>query len=199
MFVMRSTKTTASDSEAVYLQALKNNESHAYERLVRDNRSRLIAAAFRIVGNHEDALDVVQEAFLSAYRSMHRFRGGARVSTWLYRITVNAALMHVRKQKTRQERSMDQEAQSSLMEKEDAAVGNPEQLLVAKQAFHRIDERLRKLPTDHRSVFVMREFQERDTKQTARSLGISTNAVKIRLHRARRALLEDRALLERSA
>ena len=70
-----------------------------FESLVKEHSDFVYNVAFRMMGNHEDAEDVAQEAFLSAYRAFDRFRGDSRVRTWLYRITVNAALMRLRKTK----------------------------------------------------------------------------------------------------
>src|SRR5262245_46486063 len=86
-----------SDSaEGRFLERLRSGDEQAYEELVRGYTGRLLATARRFLPRTEDAQDAVQEAFLSAFRSVDRFRGGSRLSTWLHRILVNACLMKLR-------------------------------------------------------------------------------------------------------
>src|SRR2546428_13958683 len=81
------------DDEARLLTALRAGDDLAFERLVRDHRGRMLAVAQRFMRNSEDARDVVQEAFIAAFRSLNSFAGSARLSTWLHRIVINAAVM----------------------------------------------------------------------------------------------------------
>src|SRR5262245_22667814 len=87
--------------EAERLSALRAGDPAAFEELVRAEGGRLLMVARRLVGNEEDARDALQDAFLSAFRSIDRFQGGSRISTWLHRIVVNAALIRLRTRRRR--------------------------------------------------------------------------------------------------
>jgi RNA polymerase sigma-70 factor (ECF subfamily) len=161
--------------------------------VVRSYGGRLLAVARRIVGSEEDARDVVQDAFLNAFRSLDRFEGNAKLSTWLHRIVVNAALMRLRTRKRKPEQSIEtllpgfledghhEERFKSWDEPIDKIMERAENRdLVRKQ----IDA----LPEGYRTVLVLRDIEGLDTEETANVLGLSVNATKIRLHRARQAL-----------
>lgn len=182
-----------SADESELLTRLRAGEDSAYEELVRTYSSRLLAVARRIVGNDEEARDVIQDAFLNAFRSLRNFHGDARLSTWLHRIVVNSALMKLRTRKRKPEESIEPllpafladghyaEKFSAWGEQADAALSRTEtQELVRRH----IDE----LPESFRTVLVLRDIEGLDTEETARVLDTTPNAVKIRLHRARAAL-----------
>ena len=179
--------------ETDLLARLRAGDDRAYEELVRTYSPRLLAVARRIVGSDEEARDVIQDAFLNAFRSLGKFQGDSRLSTWLHRIVVNSALMKLRTRKRRPEESIEPllpafladghyaEKFSSWGEQADTALSRTEtQELVRK----RIDE----LPESFRTVLVLRDIEGLDTEETARVLDTTPNAIKIRLHRARAAL-----------
>jgi hypothetical protein len=93
--------------EAQLLEGLRRGENGAFETLVRQYGSRLLAVARRLLGNEHDAQDVLQEAFLSAFKAIDQFTGNAKLSTWLHRIVVNAALMKLRGRRRRPEESIE--------------------------------------------------------------------------------------------
>jgi RNA polymerase sigma-70 factor (ECF subfamily) len=179
--------------ESDLLARLRAGEDAAYEELVRTYSPRLLAVARRIVGNDEEARDVLQDAFFNAFRSLGNFHGDARVSTWLHRIVVNSALMKLRTRKRKPEESIEPllpafladghyaEKFSSWGEQADAALSRTETQELIRA---RIDE----LPESFRTVLVLRDIEGLDTEETARVLDTTPNAVKIRLHRARAAL-----------
>jgi len=172
---------------------LRGGDDEAFELVVRTYSGRLLAVTRRILGNDEDARDAVQDAFLSAFRSLDRFEGGSLLSTWLHRIAVNAALMRLRTRRRKPEESIEhllpvykddghhQERFSSWTEPADVSMTRAENRALVRRC---IDA----LPDTYRTVLVLRDIEELDTEETARALGISGNAVKIRLHRARQAL-----------
>ena len=184
---------TPVDDEATLIAQLRAGDEAAFEQVVRAYGGRLLAVARRIVGTEEDARDVVQDAFLNAFRSLDRFEGNAKLSTWLHRIVVNAALMKLRTRKRKPEQSIEtllpaflddghhEERFQSWDEPVDKVMERAENReLVRKQ----IDA----LPESYRTVLVLRDIEGLDTEETANMLGLSVNATKIRLHRARQAL-----------
>src|SRR5689334_9827057 len=194
----RATTTPASGDAALVARA-RVGDAEAFERLVREHGGRMLATARRLVRSDDEAHDVVQDAFLAAFRALDGFTGAARLSTWLHRIVVNAALMRLRTRRRRREESIDEllprfddaggwaEPASSW---DSAAEARLEQAEVRRSVRDAID----RLPDNYRAVLLLRDIEELDTDETAALLGVTPNAVKTRLHRARQAL---RTLLER--
>ena len=184
--------------QASRIVQLCSRERSTCETWVLEHRNRLIAVARRILRCEEDAADAVQDAFLSAFASLHRFQAKSQVYTWLHRIVVNVCLMKLRSQQTRRVVSLD----ALLPTCADSDVNNQS---FSKPTYHGCDHLEREetravvhrcidcLSEAYREILVLRDLQELDTDTTARLLGISRTAAKTRLHRARQAL---RAQLE---
>lgn len=175
------------------IEALRAGEAGAYEQLLRAHGGRLLAVARRLLGNEEDARDAVQEAFLNAFRSIDRFEGGSLLSTWLHRIVVNVSLMKLRRRKRKPEESLDHllpafnerghfvERFASVDEPADERLSRLEDQAAVRAA---IDQ----LPEHYRTVLLLRDIEGMGTAEVAEQLGITANAAKLRLHRARQAL-----------
>lgn len=180
-------------SESGLVSALQAGDPAAFEQLVRAYMGRLLAVTRRILNNEEDARDAVQDAFLSAFRGVANFDASSRLSTWLHRIAVNAALMKIRSRQRRPELSLD-----SLLPKfqEDGHRVDPatpwdesaDRLLQKKETRELVRAKIEQLPESYRTVLLLRDIEEMDTTSTAEMLGVSENVVKTRLHRARQAL-----------
>ena len=185
-------------AEAALLAGLRAGSDDAYEALVRTNSARLLTVARRILATEEDARDALQEAFISAFKALPRFAGQARLSTWLHRIVVNTALMKLRSRKRRPEEPIDAllpgYKDDGHQAVEPVEWGDGADVLLERaetRAFVRAQ--IDNLPDNYRTVLLLRDIEEMSTPETADALGITENAVKIRLHRARQAL---RALLD---
>jgi RNA polymerase sigma-70 factor (ECF subfamily) len=182
-----------SADESELLTRLRAGEDAAYEELVRTYSPRLLAVARRIVGNDEEARDVIQDAFLNAFRSLRNFHGDARLSTWLHRIVVNSALMKLRTRKRKPEESIEPLlpaflADGHYAEKFSAWGERADEALSRTETQELVRARIDELPESFRTVLVLRDIEGLDTEETARVLETTPNAVKIRLHRARAAL-----------
>jgi len=185
--------TTPVDDEATLVAQLRAGDEAAFERMVRAYGGRLLAVARRIVGSEEDARDVVQDAFMNAFRSLDRFEGNAKLSTWLHRIAVNAALMKLRTRKRKPEQSIETMLPSFLddghHEERFQSWEEPvDKLLEQAETRALVRQQIDALPEGYRTVLVLRDIEGLDTEETANVLGLSVNATKIRLHRARQAL-----------
>jgi len=161
--------------------------------LVRRGRGRLLAVARRILRSHDAAEDAVQDAFLSAFRNLDRFEGNARLSTWLHRIAVNAALTRLRAKKSRPEESIERllrgsPADEGLPRPVVASGGEAEDELASRERLAIVCGAIDELPQTYRIVLVLRDVEGLDIAETAAALGVSYDAAKMRLHRARRAL-----------
>lgn len=193
--------------ETTLVARLQANDDSAFSELVRAQGPRMLAVARRLLRSDDDAADAVQEAFISAFRAIGNFEGGARLSTWLHRIVVNAALMRLRSRARRPETSIDDLLPRFVEDgeylDEPREWKSPEALgaLERRETREMVRGLIDRLPTDYRTVLLLRDIEGLDTKETAELLGVTPNAAKIRLHRARLALrgLLDPHMRERGA
>ena len=190
--------------ESELVAGLRARDELAFALLVKRHGGALLAAARRVLRNEEDARDAVQEAFLSALKAIERFQGGSSLSTWLHRIAINAALMQLRRRRSRPEAAIDELLPEFLEDGHHAQHPEPwedsaEVLLARSEVRRHVRHCIERLPESYRTVLVLRDIEELDTEEAARLLGISANLVKVRLHRARQALRTLLAgVLERS-
>jgi RNA polymerase sigma-70 factor (ECF subfamily) len=180
------------DEEARLIEGLQAGDDAAYEMMVRRYGTRMLATARRMLRNESDAHDAVQDAFLSVFRSIGNFAGEAALSTWLHRIVINAALMQMRSRRRRCEEPIE-----PLLPRFDEGGNWAEQACpnIALDDLHESRERLalvrecmNRLPERYRTVLLLRDIEDLDTKETAQLLNATQTAVKLRLHRARQAL-----------
>ncbi len=186
-------RTESEAGEAELLSALKAGHEWAFETLVRSSSARLLAVARRFTRNDEDARDVVQSAYLNAFRALGRFEGNARLSTWLHRIVVNAALMKLRSQRQKPEESIEAllptfQSDGHHAEQFSDWSTPADELLDQKRTRATVRACIARLPDDYRTVLLLRDIEELSTHAAAETLGITQAAVKTRLHRARQAL-----------
>ena len=180
--------------EQALVARLRNGDETAFELVVRREGGRLLAVARRFLRNEEDARDAVQDAFLSAFRSIESFGQGSRFSTWLHRILINACLMKLRSSRRRAEDSIEellpkfQEDGHQVNHSNPPWEGSAEELLARSETREIVRRCIDKLPETYRSILLLRDIEELTTEEAARLLGVTENAVKIRLHRARQAL-----------
>ena len=192
--------------EGELVARLQTNDEAAFAELVRAQGPRMLAVARRLLRSDDDAADAVQEAFISAFRAIGNFEGGAKLSTWLHRIVVNASLMRLRNRARRSEVSIEEllprfDDGGHVDEPQEWRSPEPLDALERRETRERVRALIDRLPTDYRTVLLLRDIEGLDTKETAELLGVTPNAAKIRLHRARLALrtLLDPHMRERGA
>jgi RNA polymerase sigma-70 factor, ECF subfamily len=168
------------------VQAARDGDRAAFDGLVRLTYRDAFRLALRLTADEEDARDVVQEAYLRAYRGLRRFRGEAQFTTWLYRITANCAATHVsRSSKHRHLRVEDHEP--ILDDRPSADLDRRAELVALRSD---LTAALAELPAGLRAVVVLRDVYDLPHEAIAAELGISEGAAKVRLHRARLRLRE---------
>lgn len=179
--------------EAGLVAALKRGEDWAFETVVRVYGGRLLAVARRYVRNEDDAGDVLQSAYLSAFRALGQFEGSSQLCTWLHRIVVNTALMRIRARRRKPEESIDDLLPSFQEDghhvEQFADWTTPADVLIERGETRRtVRTCIDQLPDSYRSVLLLRDIEERSTQEVAALLEMTPTAVKVRLHRARQAL-----------
>jgi RNA polymerase sigma-70 factor (ECF subfamily) len=182
------------EAEAHLLAGARVGNEEACSALVRKYAGRMLTVARRFLRSEEDAADAVQDAFLSAFRSLERFEGNSSLGTWLHRIVVNAALMKLRSQ------SRNHTVQIDLLPTFDETGHHSQPVqrwdeqvldsLTREEARAQVRACIDQLPEGYRMVLLLRDIEELDTEEAARAMGITAGAVKTRLHRARQALRE---------
>jgi RNA polymerase sigma-70 factor, ECF subfamily len=199
--ILSPLKAKPLSTDATLLAGLRSGDQYAFEEMVRRFGGRLLATARRYLRSETDACDVLQDAFLCALKSMDTFKGDSQLSTWLHRIVVNSAMMHLRAKRRCVE--ADGGEIDALLPRFNTA-GNwiderihsaPAHLVFEASETRALVRRcIDLLPENYRIVLILRDIEELDTEEVASLLNVTPSNVKVRLHRARQAL---KALLER--
>jgi RNA polymerase sigma-70 factor (ECF subfamily) len=190
---MTASTTKPLPTEGEMLPGLRAGEAEAFEAFVRRFCDPMYYVAKRILQNEDDTKEVMQEAFMQAFRKIDQFEGRSQLSTWLHRIVINTALKKLRTRQRNPERSIeellphfsdDEHHRSSPAEWQSSV----EELVVRKELRLLVQKRIEQLPESYRTVILLRDIEGLDTEETAKLLDTSTMVVKTRLHRARQAL-----------
>lgn len=176
------------------LQALQEGDRAEFARLVEVYSPMIYRLGLKMLNNPQDAEDILQETFIKAYRHIGNFGGRSSLSTWLYRIATNEALMSIRRKRPdtvsfEVPSIYDTEPQDPLQIVDWCCL--PEEDFLTSEVRARLDEAAENLPVSLRVVFVLRDIEGLSTRETAEVLEISEMAVKTRLSRARLRLREE--------
>ena len=181
-------------SDEISLPALQAGDSAEFARLVDLYSSPIYRLGLRMLGNAQDAEDVLQNTFVNALTHIRQFEGRSGLGTWLFRIAANEALMLIRKKKP----GVDLDQAESGDQAEDLRPTQfidwsalPETELLSGEGKRAIDGAIQTLPEPLRIVFLLRDVEELSIKETAEALGLTETNVKTRLLRARMALREN--------
>lgn len=198
--LMDGTRPVAADEDEALVESARRGDRAAYDALVRRHLDRVWHVVRRIVRDDEDAEDVTQEVFLTAWQGLARFRGEARFTTWLHSIAVTRALNHLdraaeklRRQSGPLEDPEDEEGRRDprpAVEAASARPASPLEELEAAELRRRLAWCLERLPAPWRAVLALRDAEERSYEEIAGVLGLALGTVRSRLARARLSLKE---------
>ena len=176
------------------LEALRRGDRAEFARMVEANSNLIYRLALKMLGDAQDAEDILQETFIKAYRHLPEFDGRSSLSTWLYRIATNEALMHLRR-KNLETVSIEEPQEDEGPLQEPLQIINwccvPEIELMSAEGRAELDRAVGNLPPSLRVVFLLRDVSGLSTRETAEVLDLSEMAVKTRLSRARLRLREE--------
>lgn len=179
------------DGEQRLIEQLKAGETEAFRELVERYKKQAYYVAYDLMGTHEDAEDISQEAFIKVYQSIGSFRGEARFSTWLYRIVVNLCISEKRKKSSKEMEYYGDTIPEAAHHAQDIDPSeHPEKALQSQKIQEHIREALDKLPSQQKTVFVLRFYQDLSLKEIGRIMKLSEGTVKSHLFRTLRKLRE---------
>jgi RNA polymerase sigma-70 factor, ECF subfamily len=182
------------NKEPFSVEALKKGDRAEFARLVEAYSPNIYRLALKMLDNPQDAEDILQETFIKAFRSLNGFDGRSKISTWLYRIATNEALMLIRRRKP-DSISLQEPLETLDGEQEPLQIVDwcclPEDELLSTEVRRQLDKAIEALPHSLRLVFLLRDIEGLSTRETAEVLNLSETAVKTRLSRARLRLREE--------
>ena len=195
MKVSNASSSAAALSDATLLERIGRGDQAAFEGVMRKYNGKLFRVARAILKDDTDAEDVLQDAYLDAYRHLGDFRGDSELSTWLTRIVVNHALMRLRREKRRSSivpfQSMTApDGETPETQVPDNRSESPSAGAIRAETRRILERRIDELPHSFRTVFVMREVEDMSMEEIAECLSISSATVRTRLFRARALLRE---------
>lgn len=169
----------------------QEGDTSAFDELVRRHYARIYALAYHLVGNREDAEDVAQAAFIRAYRGLERFRGAAAFSSWMYRITINNALNHLKQRRRRQALSLEETGSGEIRAGPVPPLvhrDTPAREAQLAELHQKLNEALQSLSEKHRTVVVLHDIEGLPHDEIARIMGCSEGTVRSRLFYAHQLL-----------
>jgi RNA polymerase sigma-70 factor (ECF subfamily) len=173
------------------VESARKGDRDAFRTLFERYHRRAYALAFGVLRHPDDALDVVQDAFIKAHKYLDKFEGNSSFYTWLYRIVMNLAIDHLRKHRRHKPVELDEQHLEEGATGDDSLLpkilgGNPGRALLDKEIRARIDQALGQLSENHRAVLVMRELEGLSYEEMAQTMGCSKGTIMSRLFHARK-------------
>ncbi|MCX7785323.1 MAG: sigma-70 family RNA polymerase sigma factor [candidate division WOR-3 bacterium] len=177
-------------TDAELVKRAQQGNTSAFEELVRRYERKVYNLVYRMLGNEEDAKDALQDTFIRAYRFIKKFKGKSSFYTWLYRIAANVCFTRLKTRKTKEPEvgvSLDEPIidESEMPRELPDYKESPEHLFHRQQLQKALQDAINELPSDYRSVVILRDLQGLSNKEVSKALNLSIAAVKSRLHRGR--------------
>jgi RNA polymerase sigma-70 factor (ECF subfamily) len=182
------------NTEPIDLAVLQQKDKGAFAKVLDENADRIYRLALKMVGNPQDAEDILQDTFIKAFNNIDHFEGRSKISTWLYRIAVNESLMLLRRRKGNT-LPLDKEIKTDQGDTIPRQIVDwcclPEKELISGESRRHIREAIETLSDANRAAFLLRDVEGLSTKEAAETLEISESALKVRLMRARMQLRDE--------
>jgi len=182
------------ENEQILIDRFCKGDHAAFHELVGRHKKKIYYLAYDITGDHHEAEDISQEVFIKMYRSLKTFRRDAKISSWLYQVTVNASIDSLRKKSSRQAKPIGEFDRLSIQESlaaSGAHVFDPLRSTESSQIQNHISQALKKISPKERTIFVMRHYNDLKLNEIAEVLGITIGTVKSLLFRAIRKLRKE--------
>lgn len=194
LLVASPERKAEADVDALVVQEVRAGNVAAFDQLVRKYRERIYSIVYNLTSNREDAADLTQDAFIKAFQSIHRFGGQSSFFTWLYRIAVNTAHTHLRKNRLRTFFSIEQASEEEKTPEwlaQLAVEAGAEKEIYSRDLQQRLNEAFQKLSIKHRTVITLFEIDGLSHAEIADVMDSSEGTVRSRLHYAKLQLQAD--------
>lgn len=170
-----------------FVERLKNRDKKAFEELLNHFGPNLFKFGMKMCGEREDALDIFQDTIEKAYTSLGQLKDPSSLKKWLFKVAANACLMKRRKEKifSYQIDNENSTSKNEVLSKEDGLENIPEKIIMNKEMKEVLRKIITSLPSHYKSVLILRDIEDFTTEETAEILGLTKEAVKMRLSRAR--------------
>ena len=175
------------------INELKNGNANAFKVLVEEYQNKVINICFGFVHNREDAEDITQEVFIEVYNSISHFRGDSKLSTWLYRISVNKSLDFIRRKNRKKRFARFQNLlgfERTIEEVQESKLSNPHTILENKETIQILNETVETLPQNQKIAFTLSKYEGFKNKEIAEVMKTSLSSVESLMHRAKKNLKE---------
>ena len=179
------------DSDMAFVRRVQQGDVGAFDQLILKYRERLFSIIYNLTSNREDAADLTQDAFIKAFRSINRFKGKSSFFTWLYRIAINGALTHLKRNRFRRFFSFEtinEEMGAADIVEALAVHTNSDKSALLSELQEKLNEALHKLSPKHRTVVVLFEIEELSHQEISEVMQCSVGTVRSRLHYAKQQL-----------
>jgi RNA polymerase sigma-70 factor (ECF subfamily) len=187
---LQADPTQSADSDELLVRRFGDGDESVFDTIVRGHCTEVAALANRLLGWPGDVDDVVQDVFLAAYVGLKKFRCQSSLKTWLFTITINRCRRYCYKRMLRQRALLKNSRNAS-----GAVADALDKPALSKETFSKVQRAVRALPVKYRAPIVLRHLQELSMKEASDILGITVNALQVRLSRARKRLKDDLAEL----
>lgn len=181
------------------IELFKKGNEEVFEEIVRRYQKKVYNTTYRMMGNHEDASDLAQEAFIRIYRNLHSFKGKSSFSTWLFTVTTNVCRDEMRKRQRRlQAQSLSEPVQFEDGEVEREIADDsmaPEIVSLHREMHDEIQAVIEQLPPEQKEAIVLREFQGFSYEEIAEISGVAVGTIKSRISRARQSMKKELSAL----
>jgi len=175
--------------EKQLIQALRNSDESAFRKLVEKYELNVYNTCIGMLGNEDNAKDISQDVFIEVFRSIHKFRGDSKISTWLYRLAVNKSLNHIRdNKKHRIVKSIQRffiKDENETLDLQDFGSQNAEQEIEQNEHSKALHQALNKLPENQKTAFVLKNYDDLSYKQISEIMELSHSSVESLIHRAK--------------
>jgi RNA polymerase sigma-70 factor (ECF subfamily) len=191
--LQRGDSLQKSDNEKILLKKARNGDIEAFELLIEDYQKKAFNVAYRMMGNSEDANDLVQEALIRIFKSIKNFKEQSSFSTWVYRIVTNVCLDELRRRKNKFTISIDEDIQledGNVKRQIESEGPTPEESLESKEIQDIVTKAIEELSNEHKKVIVLRDIQGFSYDEISDIMKCPEGTVKSRINRARKALRE---------
>ncbi len=186
----------ADGDEERLVERLKQQDEAAFNELVRLYQGRIYRLVFRMLGDRAEAEDLAQEVFVTVFKSIHGFRGDAKLSTWMYRVAANHCknrIKYLGRRARGQKREFDEIADAHKLDSATMSTSvrlpRPDEVATGKETEHFIRVALEELPEEQRQLVILRDIENLTYEEIQKLTGLAAGTVKSRLHRARLALV----------